>query len=481
MGSVSNVSPVRRKGALASLAGLLYFALAAATIHLTSDGRDIATLWPANAVLLAILMRREPRGWGGVLTAGFVANVLANLLTRGTVAAPLLYGLMNVVEVAAAATLFRYTRVDASPLTDPATLARFVLGAGVVAPAISAVGGAATAAFVFGQPLGTSFTTWFWADSLGLLIFTPFCLSLFDGEYLRCFRERSMGQRAEVMGLHLFTIAIALTVFRSTQPLLFALFPPVMLVSFRVGQLGTQVSVLLIAMIGAFATMHGEGPVSLAGSDSAYQAVYFQIFLAVLLLSCLPMTAGLSARARRTKQLTETERSLSKEKTDLVRQALTDPLTGLLNRAGFAAAIDELRASKADLSSWLIAIDVDHFKQVNDRYGHQAGDEALIWVSSVLRSVLRQSDVLGRMGGDEFLLLLSASSDEEARSICDRLVAGVSAAPRYIGGDYLHLSISCGAAKATPGYRSADLVRCADEALYKAKAVGRDRVIIAAD
>lgn len=461
------------------LAGLLYLALAALTIHLTSNGRDIATLWPANAVLLAILMRREPRQWCEILAAGFLANVLANLITRGTVAAPLMYGLMNIIEVAVAALIFRYSRVDSSPLTNPSALVRFVFGAGLVAPIVSGVGGAATATLVFGQPFGSSFTTWFWADSLGLLIFTPFCLSLFDGEYVRCFRERSMSQRAEVAGLHLITIVAALTVFHTSQPLLFALFPPVMLVTFRAGQLGTQISVLLVATIGAIATMHGQGPVSLAGPDSTDQAVYFQTFLAILLLSCLPMTAGLSARATRTKQLTETERSLHREKADLARQASTDVLTGLLNRAGFAAAMDEALAGAAGSSSWLIAIDIDHFKQVNDRYGHQVGDEALIWVSSVLRSVLRQDDVLGRLGGDEFLLLLTGSSNEEARAICDRLVAGVSAAPRYIGGDYLHLSISCGAAKATPDHRPADLVRCADEALYRAKAAGRDRAFIA--
>ncbi|WP_084454976.1 MASE1 domain-containing protein [Novosphingobium rosa] len=97
---------VRYHGQLCLAAAGLYFMLAAATIHLASNGRDIATIWPANAVLLSLLLVHKRITWPGILTAGLVANAAANLLTRGTVLGPMLYGLCNIVEVVVAALVF---------------------------------------------------------------------------------------------------------------------------------------------------------------------------------------------------------------------------------------------------------------------------------------------------------------------------------------------------------------------------------------
>jgi predicted signal transduction protein with EAL and GGDEF domain len=122
--------------------------------------------------------------------------------------------------------------------------------------------------------------------------------------------------------------------FIAHAPLLFMLFAPVMLVTFRVGRLGTKMAVMLVAVIGGCATLQDLGPIANFTQDHARQAELFQLFLAVLLLTCLPVAADLSARSRFTKDLAKREKAMS-------LLAATDSLTGLMSRSAFEAHVDQ--------------------------------------------------------------------------------------------------------------------------------------------
>jgi integral membrane sensor domain MASE1 len=163
----------RRYGQLWLTAACLYFLMAAATIHLTSNGRDIATIWPANAVLLALLLVHDRSAWPSVLSAGLIANAAANLVTRGTIVGPMLYGLSNVLEVTVAASVFGRNKGCVPILGSAGVVVRFLLACGLLAPGLSGFFGAMTARLFFGQPFALAFKTWFVSDALGLLIFTP--------------------------------------------------------------------------------------------------------------------------------------------------------------------------------------------------------------------------------------------------------------------------------------------------------------------
>jgi len=130
----------------------------------------------------------------------------------------------------------------------------------------------------------------------------------------------------------------------------------------------------------------------------------------------------------------------------------------------------------------LLMIDIDHFKQVNDRYGHQQGDRALIAVAEVLRGHLRPYDLAARFGGEEFCLLLPETALAEALQVGERVRSAV-AGHRFSGPlAALRLTVSLGAA-VFPGSgitSSDDLIRCADDALYEAKRAGRNRLLAAA-
>jgi len=159
--------------------------------------------------------------------------------------------------------------------------------------------------------------------------------------------------------------------------------------------------------------------------------------------------------------------------------ANSDPLTGLLNRRHLEELATPLMAQRAVPMSVLM-VDADHFKAINDRLGHEGGDEALCWLTSHLRVHARASDVIARLGGEEFVLLLPDTDLTAARQLAERLRNAVSEAPFLLAEEVVTLTISIGVAKRTPEDRDfSDVLRRADEALYRAKAGGRDRVEVA--
>jgi two-component system, cell cycle response regulator len=166
----------------------------------------------------------------------------------------------------------------------------------------------------------------------------------------------------------------------------------------------------------------------------------------------------------------------------LERLSTTDTLTGLRNRRSVDHALaDEFERSRryGNPLSVMIA-DIDHFKRVNDRYGHPIGDAALRHVAERLAAQVRKTDVAARYGGEEFLIVLPETARDGAAVLGERIRAAVEHAPLDLaGGGRLDLTISIGAAEKNPADAATDLVAAADRALYEAKAGGRNRLVIA--
>jgi diguanylate cyclase (GGDEF)-like protein len=160
------------------------------------------------------------------------------------------------------------------------------------------------------------------------------------------------------------------------------------------------------------------------------------------------------------------------------QSADTDPLTELANRRSFDRAL--ARASRGGGPLALVALDIDHFKQVNDTLGHAAGDVALRHLARVLREGLREGDLAARVGGEEFLVLLPGGDLRLGLEVAERLRGQVEARPFLAQGGERRLTISCGvAACPDPILRADNLVVAADAALYQAKREGRNRVVAA--
>lgn len=174
-----------------------------------------------------------------------------------------------------------------------------------------------------------------------------------------------------------------------------------------------------------------------------------------------------------------------KAEAELSLLARTDPLTGLGNRRAFDEALvhEWCRALAPRHSTALLILDIDHFKRYNDGNGHQAGDAALVRAGACIRSCLtRPADSAARYGGEEFAILLPNSSRQRAIATAKRIQAALAeAAIAHGGSPFAHLTASIGVAAGTVRSLSseADLVREADEALYRAKARGRNRIEVA--
>ena len=169
----------------------------------------------------------------------------------------------------------------------------------------------------------------------------------------------------------------------------------------------------------------------------------------------------------------------------LAAAARTDAKTGLLNAGAWQreAVVEVTRAAPAQTPLAVAIADIDHFKAVNDTHGHLAGDAVLAAVSAAMRDLLRDCDLCGRFGGEEFALLLPRTTAAQALEVTERIRQGISqlAIPRG-GTAAIRVTISIGVAVPSQARRTLDdLLAAADHALYQAKRSGRDRVVVYAD
>jgi diguanylate cyclase (GGDEF)-like protein len=179
----------------------------------------------------------------------------------------------------------------------------------------------------------------------------------------------------------------------------------------------------------------------------------------------------------------ERNRQLIEEGRRLTEVASRDALTGALNHGGIVRAAERawIEAVETHKPVGFIMIDIDYFKQINDSFGHGGGDTALKEFTRRLAGVIRQTDQLGRYGGEEFLVILGgAATSESLMRTAERLRQAIVTTPFQLGGEARSVSASFGAALSNGPYESAqDLLAAADRALYAAKNGGRNRIVIA--
>lgn len=162
--------------------------------------------------------------------------------------------------------------------------------------------------------------------------------------------------------------------------------------------------------------------------------------------------------------------------------ARVDSLTGVKNRLALTETATQLlsQAGRAGKPLGVLMIDADHFKSVNDRFGHGGGDKVLLALVGSIRATLRASNVIGRIGGEEFVVLAPDTGLEQALVLAERIRETVETTPLLVDGHLLQLTVSIGAVAAAPGEHDVNgLLQRADAALYAAKRAGRNRVMAA--
>lgn len=178
------------------------------------------------------------------------------------------------------------------------------------------------------------------------------------------------------------------------------------------------------------------------------------------------------------RQLADQLAVIERLKADLAEEAVRDHLTGLYNRRHLDRVLAAALGATADGSPVaVVLVDIDHFKQVNDRHGHAAGDQVLRGVAGVLRASTRPEDTIARLGGEEFVLVLPGADRDQARQRAEALRVACGQWQHEVPGGTLRVTVSAGVATGPDDGADADaLLHACDAALYAAKAAGRDRV-----
>lgn len=476
----------------------LYYGGARLGVSFTVMPEGTAILWPPNAVLLAALLRFRGAGYLRLCAAAIAAEVAADLPVF-TIVEALCFGALNVLEATVAMVLL--LRWGFNPaLASITDVTKFVIAGPVLAALAAAIPGALVYSHFRGAETGyLQFArVWWFGDGLGLMILTPLLLRLWHYGRVSARRVLRPTARQSLALLALVLMAAAVLASRNgtllgmhVSPVL--MLPAIVYIAARFGPGTTAAVIACVAAVVVIATTLGFNPFGAAEPRSAViLAQEFVFIISLMGLGLSTLLAQLRARQRELQAsvaaMDELNRSLearvaqrtaelSRANAQLEQQARTDPLTGTLNRRGlFAAADRELERSRRYGSPLaLITMDLDHFKSINDRYGHAMGDAVLRHAADALRQVIRTTDVLARHGGEEFAVLVPGATASRAVAFAEKMrqvIADGANVPE--GAPAITASFGVAVLRADEDFEA--LMRRADQMLYRAKALGRNRV-----
>jgi diguanylate cyclase (GGDEF)-like protein len=320
--------------------------------------------------------------------------------------------------------------------------------------------------------IGESWRTWWLGDFIGILIVTP---ALMTWRQLLPIDSRPW-YVVETTGTLVLITAVTAFVFYYqappgvvAYPITFLPLPFLVWIACRTNPGGVSFSLCLVSAIAVVATSNGAGP--FARETTSESLLFLQTFIGLTSLMGLTLAAAVCGHKN-------AARSLRKLTGELQQQALTDELTGVRNRRGFLLLADHAwrLARRARVRCLLMFIDVDGLKYVNDTQGHRAGDELLADAARVLTEVFRETDVIGRVGGDEFAILELVDGVEASDAGSKRLRARIEEFNRR-GGKPFQLAMSFGIEELPPTAELSleMLLARADSTMYERKHARRQR------
>lgn len=445
--------------------GVLFFSLLG--IYLRPLG-DLSVLWPTNAMLLGLFMRlphlATPHGW--VFAA--IGYVTADLLTGSNLLISLSLSSVNLLSVGTALAVHRRSGLDAEQLwKEPHGLTTLFLAI-VAASVVAGISGGALIWLLLDKPLSINSANWIVAELLCYIIFLPCILSASKPHSWRR-RDRRATQR-KIIPLVLVVASLLTSVLIGGPGAL--AFPVIALLACALSYGIFLTSLLTMAL--SIWTLIGTASGSILGIANASEIDNLlsirlgvaSVALAPIVVACVTATRDNSLQALR-------------------YIAEHDALTNLLNRRTFRQRAQEAlnQLSHRGRSVAILMIDIDHFKKINDKHGHAAGDEVLCTTAERLRSTIRSEDLCARIGGEEFIVFIPEGTPELLDSIAQRI-------HQSINGDLalshtsepLSITVSIGAVLSSPASTHLDdMLLKADQALYSSKEKGRNRTTVTYD
>lgn len=467
----------KRRLLRAGQAGMLaaaYFAAAKASLVLAIAPGYATAIWPPAGIALAALLARGDRLWPGI----WVGAALANLSVASSPFVALVIAGGNTLEALCGAALVRRYIANAPPFFDRARNVVLFVGFAAVCSAIAATIGTGVLLLdgaLAGESFADNWGTWWHGDATGIIIVTPLLLTWI-------LRHRVAWSRARVLelaGLVASLLAVATLVFGQDRapfapfPLTFLILPFIVWAAFRFSRREVTSAIAAVCAVAVWHTVAGRGPFALEPLNLSL--ILLLAFISSIVVTGLILSAAVAERE-------DSRHKLERVLREAREQARTDPLTRLANRRSLEDFLRRAwtRARRGARSLAIVMIDLDHFKSVNDRFGHDAGDRVLIGVARLLQAHVRAGDMACRLGGEEFALVLPDATLEVAQRRADALRDAIHALePRHRGRPVGGVTASFGIALYPEHAGDPDaLLLAADRALYEAKAAGRDRVSV---
>lgn len=458
------------------LLAAVYFAAAKASLLLAIPPGYATAVWPPSGIALAALLILGTRVWPGV----WIGAALVNLTVASSPVAAIAIGTGNTLEALVGAMLVRHHVADAPPYFDRVrNVVKFVAVA-VLCSSVAATFGVLSLAVESALPwpdLVANWGTWWHGDAAGIIIIAPLILNW----KLRHDIVWSPAKILEAAALACSLFLTAYLVFSngtryfSSLPLTFLVLPLIIWAAFRFTRREVTTAGAAVCIIAVWYTLEGQGP--FAQEPLNLSLLLLLAFISTIVATGLMLSAAVNERKRAIEKL---ERALHHVR----EQASTDPLTGLSNRRHLWEFLlrEWIRSRRKESSLAIIMMDLDHFKRINDSYGHDAGDLVLTEIAALLKSQFRGSDIACRFGGEEFALVLPDATLEAVQRRAEGIRAAIHRLElEYRGQSLGRITASFGVALAPDHAGDPEsLLRASDQALYDAKAAGRDRVAVCA-
>lgn len=462
--ATSSPSPLWRAAAL--IAGIVF--AGALFGHLTRPLGFLSTFWPANALLMGLMVRNpgwaRPHGWAGAA----IGYLTADFAMGGGLGITLWLTAGNLTDAGIGYLLFQRIADTDRRLERPQSLL-FLLLIAFAAAAAAAIVGSGCLAVYFGQTPLQAFEFFLTSEFSSNLVVLPMVLTaprLADlAKQLRAHvRPGSWRLKAALPGIALLaSILLATTTGGSS-----AIAIPVPAILWCALSYGIFPTALLTFGLGLWQSTVLLSALTPGTAEYAAALTSHRFGVALFSLGPIMVAAINAARARLLEEL------------DLA--ANQDVLTRILTRRAFLLRSEAMLARNLAEGSpvALLMLDVDRFKLINDEYGHAVGDEVLVSLAEQISGLLRRSDLFGRIGGEEFAILVSGLTQPATLALAERLRDGCARLRVAIGrAEPLALTVSIGVVWGTGGPASSlqHLLKQADDALYRAKRAGRDRVV----
>ena len=444
-----------------------YFSAAKLALLVAIPPGYATAVWPPSGIALAAILLLGNRAWAGI----WLGASLVNVTVGSSFVAATLIGAGNTLEALVCAALFRTWIGPPGPFRRGEDVVKFVAVAAASA-AVAASVAAAPLALLYSlgrSELLWNWWTWWQGDTVGIIVVAPMIL----GWSVRRQPVWTPWKIAEAALLLSLLAATMYAIFDAgaepylpSLPLTFAILPFIIWAAFRFPQREVATVNALVCATAVWFTLEGSGPFAQGSLNAS--------LLLLLAFMCTVVTTGLVLSAvidDRRRAVEAMQRAMG----DLREQAIHDALTSLYNRRFLQDYLPReiIRAAREPSPVALLMIDLDHFKQLNDRAGHQAGDQVLLETGALLTAHVRGSDVACRYGGEEFALVLPGATLEGAIHRGEEICAAIRGERDRLRG----VTASVGVALYPEHASNAEmLLRAADEALYDAKAAGRNRV-----